>query len=715
MKGRANELMRPTFWSEDYITGINLLYNNIKNDIAELQKNVAIIRGFDVRVVSPAFHSLEYLMGSNLSDKEDLSLCANIQRQQAKVLGELLKKLEIVDHSELELNCQVPLEALIYEYEEFHQESHQLLSQNYESYKKHLSLAKQVRADLTSRAAQIRQALSHTLPSREEKDAEKSTATLAETSSLLLISYPFIMDKKLTFKQESELLDFCDRLKKATKTSRSLIPIPGMTNVYFSGSQLFDGLKKLEPRMDISLFNLERVGQILLTAKIIWPYQNMMGSQPRFTAAKYYSWGTIEQYTGALSNQPPPRTGAVFNDFFKRMSSKSNDCEVIATLEDLEEKRHEFKECDNRLFQECQNLDYWRTQLELELQKAMNHYWRLIHRKTRCLDQVTGKFFALLQDSFSLTSKREPVDELCEIKRVYGANHSTVGYYMPQPGLTYARYSLDGEMVGPAIFHTELQSMPTDETGFVIVLVFLKTYLEKYNADQVLHAWALPLDLKRASRLRRDCVAEFQSAEGDHLTALTHFIASKSPGLNDVVALLQDWLLELPDSVIPMACYEGIKEKGVDGLRRSPGEHLLNLALLCEHFKWLVHHCGAESISELFHSRTDFPLSQVFARSRVQEPQDVEKMSHTVHDIMCQEGNSEFFLKLAATEKEPAIARLSVQEPPQFSDAAFVPRPLKTASTGPSPVPSRPNSKRISGIDLLGRESEKQISPSTKS
>ncbi|SCU90049.1 LADA_0F01508g1_1 [Lachancea dasiensis] len=699
-----------TFWSEDYQAGISSLLNVTKSDISELRRNIDLIRTLDLHTISPAVQSLKDLIARTACSGDDESLSSDLQKFQTLWLEQLHRKLDNVNHSKLERTCLAPLEALAFEYEEYFQESQESLSQNYVCYTKRLVSAKQEQQELTTRAEKLREACTKelsTLGSGELATTDIISGDKSKGSIDPSTSFPFSLDERVIFQTRDDMIKFCRKLRDLTKISKRLFPLPGLPTEYFSSTQLFEALRRLEPSIDPSLYNMERIGQTLLNSEVISPYQTVLGTRVSFTADEYYTWGNVELNVETSSSVKTQQTSAVINKFLTKLSGKPPENNKITTLEELELRRIEFAAIETQLFQSCQDLDYWRSQLEIELEKAMHHYWKLFHRKNSCLIQVNITLSSMIQDSFSLPANQVALDGNNETKRILSANHSTVGYYVPQPGVTFSKYNANGYMVGPAIFHTDLRNSQSDETGIAIVMKVLINWLEKCEPSEVLRAWSLPIDLKRSSRLRRELVTQFKAEEGDHLAALTHFLAANTQELTDVIGTLQNWLLELPDSLIPMAYYERVKTQGMQGLARAPKENLLNLRVLCEHFGWLVKHCGAKAVERIFYDRHDFPLYHLFARSRVQKPQDREVMTRAISDLFCSEGNSNKILELAAMEKEPYIARLNVAEDqPSNTSTIFVPRPLKTVSTVPSPVSSRPASKRISGIDILNRESE---------
>ncbi|CEP63183.1 Rgd3p LALA0_S07e04302g [Lachancea lanzarotensis] len=698
-KNDGCELMKATFWSEDYATGIESLLGKIQTDISELTEMLILIKTYDSEIISPATKALKKLVIGGEKPENDTSLCTVIQKQQLNTLTGILVKLEHSSHSKLESQCQIPLESLLFEYNEYLQETKDATSRAMKGYSKHLLLAKQMQNEYEAMAARLRQMLRDSLFGDDNQVLPSQEYAIKDVSH----AFPLTIDKSIVIDGEEQLILFCAKLKENIITSNRLIKIPGIANEYFSGTKLLDALKKIEPKLEISLFNLERVGQKLLAADIIRPYQNIMGAQSRFAADDYYTWGSTQSNQESVSNTRPA-VNTVFGGFFKRVSGGSDEQTPITTLAELESYRHEFTKRRSSFFQQCQNLDYWRSQLELELQKAMHHYWKLLLKKIDQAHLANSQFLSLLQGSFPSHFETESIDPTQELQRVYRSNHSTIGFYVPQPGVTFSKYDVNGELTGTPLFHSELRNSQLDETGVAVILRSLLKQLETHNADDILKAWSLPLDLQRNSRLRRDCYTEFLAAEGDHSTTLTNMLARKGQNVNDVVGLLQSWLLELPDSLIPMACYEDVKEKGISGLKRCSKEHVLHLAAMCEHFQWLVHHCGDVEVMRTFTSRIDFPLYHIFARDRIQKPRDYEVMSTAVHDVLCGEGNSQRLVEMLAVDREPNVARLSVEVPMHSSSATFVPRPLKSLSTSTSAASSRPASQRISGIDLLGRD-----------
>ncbi|KAM3165122.1 Rho-GAP domain-containing protein [Lachancea thermotolerans] len=721
----TTEASRATFWSEDYTSGIAVLLGNIDNDVSELQEFIEDVETFDNKTVSPAIKSLNSLVRSIPSDTDE-SLCNKLKQQRKGLLAEILEKLQIANRSNLETACLSQLQALLFEFEEYQQESKELIEKNYGLYSKHLSLAKRARVDVTTRAQRIREASQKPLLRSEETPlSSEEERDYANESS---IQFPLTLDAKLSFSSEESFFGFCDKLKKLTKTSKRLIYIPGVSNEYFSSSALFESLKRIEPRMDASLYNLERLGQTLINNEIISPYNGILGAKVSFARDGYYVWGENSSPVIRPAEEKPLRRADVFNGLFKKIGRSSGSSEQIETTEELGLRQRELVDCEDHFFQECQNLDYWRTQLELELQKCMNQYHKMLRHKIQILNKASLQFSSLLKEAFSTQSSLTPVGADQEIRRIYRANYGIVGHYVPQPGVVFAKHNQLGELTGVAMFHADLQEFPTNELGVAIILHILLEYLWGCDALEVLQAWQLPLDLRRVSRLRRECIVEFKETDGSHSASLANILASKPRPLADVVGLLQGWLLELPDSLIPMICYEEIsRTQSIEGMSMAPAEHLVNLAAVCDHFRWLVQRCGGEKVRTAFDSRTDFPLYHVFARTRTRNPQEAPVVSGVVHEILCKDESAERLREMAknsnARTDARAEARADLQagsskhsSPPSTSrlatPAVFVPRPLKAAHSDASS--SRPSSKRISGLDLavVGQsDSESETEP----
>ncbi|CUS22463.1 LAQU0S05e05930g1_1 [Lachancea quebecensis] len=705
--------LRATFWSEDYTSGIAVLLSNIDNDVSELKEFIETVETFDNKTIGPAIKSLESLVRAIPSKLDNGSISSRLQQQRKELLTEILGKLQVANRSNLETACLSQLQALLFEFEEYQQESKELIEKNFELYSKHLALAKRVQGDVTTRAQRIREASQKPLP-RNEEVSLSSEEEIDHTEEEPRDRFPLKLGAKLSFSNEESFFEFCDKLKKLTKTSKRLIYIPGVSNEYFSSLALFESLKRIEPRMDASLYNLERLGQNLIDNGVISPYNGMLGAKVKFARDGYYVWGENSSPVVRPPEGKPLRRTDVFNGLFKKIGGSSSSSERISTIEELEVQQRELVDSETHFFQECQNLDYWRTQLELELQKCMNQYYTMTHYKSRILNKTSLQFSSLLKEAFSTQSNLAPVDTDQEIRRIYNANHGIVGHYVPQPGVVFAKHNQLGELTGVAMFHTDLQELPANQLGVIVLLHILLEYLQGCDAVEVLQAWQLPMDLRRVSRLRRECIAEFKEADGSHSTSLANVLTSKPRPLADVVGLLQSWLLELPDSLIPMICYEEIsKTQSIEGMSMAPAEHSVNLAAICDHFGWLVKHCGDNKVRAAFDNRTDFPLYHVFARTRTRNPQDASVVSDVVREILCKEGSAERLRDMAksanARTDARAEARADLQagsstrsSPPPTSrlttPAVFVPRPLKAAHSDASS--SRQSSKRISGLDL---------------
>lgn len=708
--------MKSTFWSEDYITGITFVLHSISNESLRLKTTLKLISDFDEKVTAPAIRSLADIAKANEVRDSNESLWDKHQRQHIELLNTIAERLGIASHSKLEEACLAPLEALQFEYEEFYRESESILNSNYGHYSKCLSQAKKSQLDYFSRNDSLKQLYLVPMENNSDHDSDENEIEIERlvcTDSGLKFHYT--LDKRLMFKSEDELEEFVNTIKDTTVTSRRLIPLPGVNNDYFSCDALFEAIKRVASRLDTSVFNKERIGQSLIDSKIISPYNDVLGAKPVFTSQGYYVWAYERNRKEAHSNETQPAKADGFSGFLRKISGVENSETKITTPVQLLEEQKSLKRLRDVYFDQCQALDYARLQLEVELQKCMAQYESMLNRGFQVVHHVSTQFRLLCSNSMSISTVIEPIDVKKEVEKVYEANHGTVGYYVPQPGVTFVEYDSRGILIAESMFHADLVGAPAAERGAAQVLDVLLKYLRELDSKLVLQAWGTPLDFVRVSNFRRECIAEFSNNRGDHKYSMLNALTRQNRPVADVVGLLRMWLLELPDAVIPMACYEPLcVQDTASALGKAPKEHLANLAALCDHFQWLTRECGTESLANLFFAPADIPLYHLFARNRLRQPLDAVIMSPVVYKILCHERSPkmlETLIGAAHAGKEAlgppvVIARDPLLTPVRSArhlqpNSTFVPRPLKTVSAEASPhrSPSR-SRKRISGINL---------------
>lgn len=784
-----NYNLRNTFWSEDYTTGIDCLIHRITTDVNELKQSAHLYTQFGTKFWAEATKSLSKIIvdnqpahngyGTDFYHANEESLPSSLYRQQMDVLGVILEEMKFINCRELENTCLNQLESLLFEYQEFSNETQEILNRNLRQYSRSLASAKSSREDLYKRSERIKNVyLAKTeFKSLEDDsnetsddncetndtqqsvlDSEKSVVNTKEVDNAVFFqeNFPLTLSKSLVFESVEDFRNFLSKLTSQVPLKKRLISIPGLRNEYFSGNSLFSTVKKVIPKLDTSLFNLECIGQRLLELRIINTYNGMIsGSNGTFITGGYYEWtGELEEWLTApkksetlaqkKDNQNTEEsTGNKLTEFFSSALHWNQEA-PITCREELVISQKELYDREESYFQHCEKLDYARVQLELELNKAMKTYDSMFRRKCQLMEHASNGFVQLVDKTYKKISEQLTesystceIDINTECYRMYSGNHGTIGYFTPQPSLSFVKFDSRGQITTSAIFNTDLRDLPVSKTEgtelkhLPIMLYEIVKHLYGCDAREVLESWGCCIDLIRVTNLRRDIIAEYKKCEGDHERTIKNVLNRIPSGnVSDIVGLLKLWLLELPDSVIPLVCYETLMQNDVvKGLRLIPVENLTSLLCLCKHFHWLIKEFDLVSVEKLFSLDGDVPLYHIFARHRERQPRDVVEYSKIVAHILCDEkvyGALEELLQELETqtiEKEEA----RILEEPVFTEGhtknrrmptltleklnvrseedKFVPRPFKTLSAEPSPTKSssrsRSNSKRLSGLNLL--------------
>ncbi|AET39889.1 Rgd3p Ecym_5107 [Eremothecium cymbalariae DBVPG len=668
-----------TFWSEDYITGIDCLLRVIQSDIAELSRFADLYDRhnenwlYAIKQLNTLTLSLSTSNDGSLRNKSSekgTDLASMVYRNHLYLLERLTDKLRGSTLSEVE----DPIKNLLFSYKEFQSDVEDSLKADHTKFRKQIDNIRYLHSQIKNKALSI-------LDSNANDDAASlSEATDSERS------LPPSIRKLLNFESEREWYEFLIELKKEVPVSKRKWAIPALPNEYFSSEALFETLKRQHPKMDSSLYNLEQIGQNLMDLGVLRSYNDVLhrpGS--KFASQGYYCW---------VMDMAPP-AGKLLQGIWKRVSSSSS-----INNEDNSYTALELSQLNDQFVKQWLILESHRLKLELDLSHFMKQYAKLSKNKFKTIKEVDFNMIEMFNKNWDIQGK------LCEEDfenlwyESYTNNHGTIGFYTP-PGLRFEMYNMQGVLASqPWIFGTPLNEMSLCTEDKPIILEKLLTMARQFDPDTVAKEWAAPLDLVNICNMKKDCLNEYLH-NCDHDIVMNKF-GSKWADCANIIQLLRAWLLELPDSIIPVIRYHNLRNNDHDWLNNSPAVHLLSLAAIASHFRWL----GKDNLDALFDTNPtsrfpnvqEFPISHHFIRSRVREPLHCSIFNEILHNCFL---DPEFPAKCAGAvtaTSSPRSGRPRTHLLTVTTDVhEFVPRPFKTSSCEPSPT----RAKRLTGLTIL--------------
>ncbi|AGO13275.1 AaceriAFR128Wp [[Ashbya] aceris (nom. inval.)] len=669
-----------TFWSEDYLTGIDWLLHNIQSDISELVQFADLYDKFQETWTYAAKQVAKVSSGDALegytkvkSYGKGTEMVARVYRNQTRQLERLTEKLRTTSLAAVE----DPIKNLLFQYREFQTDVESALKLDHGKVKRQMDALRSMHRQIKKKAAAIA-----TLDPEDEEDLQ-SMETVVERQ------FPTSLGTSLKFSSEAEWEEYLSRLKNDVPITKRKWVIPGLPNEYFSGGDLYHSLKRLDAKMDTSLFNLENVGQQLLDFGVLRSYNDVLHRPGyKFTHQGFYCW-VPDAPTPIGSMSPASSSGKILQDIWKRVSSGG------AVEEDTTYAALEISQLNEQFVKQWFLWENEKLKLEVDLFYFMKKFAKLSKQKFQTMVEVDKSIVANFQQEWNIDGKASTVDADEAWYEVYSKNHGTIGFYTPHAGLHFEMYTLQGTPVSqPWLFGTPLQDMPVLDNEQPVVLQKLLEKAQSLDPDIVAKEWAAPLDLVGISNMKRDCLNEYL-LDCDHAAIMDKVLEKWTLGPN-IIQLLRAWLLELPDSVVPFTLIGSFKEGGLDWLDLCPSSNLQCIAALAAHFSWL----GPERLAVLFEqepSPQPFPISHHFVRARVRAPLDCLLFDANLHRFFL---DDDFAASCARAARASPSARTG--RPPKnhltVADSyEFVPRPFRTSSCEPSPT----RNKRLSGLTIL--------------
>lgn len=811
--------LRNSFWSPDYITGIETFLEIVKNDNRCLSQELDFYRSLNLNCFTPFVDSLETVCNREytLNDSHPLG---------RTVLSQFWIRLKNSGISTITETCITPLSTHLGQNKLYYNEIENELNEYYLAYKKTLHLVRESYTDcevlvdnimnnLTSfqknkqleQSDNISNPLETTTPVITTEDTRSSTN---ETLQFHNILYPFKLDDVLVFNNERELIEFLSVIKSQLIYQKTFISMLGLPNEYFKGSSLVKVLKKINPKLDTSLYNLIRVSQLLLSKHLIQEYNQIIGAScfnsikvnfniqrditesSTFELDTYYIWNPSVFKNVTSLEVTTSKNPKSYDDFNKNTNVKSNPSvhnnisnsmsqwlrkinrtvtninigNSFLTQEELDKKIVQLQECQNKYFERYKRLLYTRLQLEKTFFIHCTRYAEYGF-KTNQLIQLVAQNFQTFINNISGVPNNPSRGKTTITTRVGKQSYSHIGFFNRENSFTYTKWSINVDDTPSYAIFESMFSCTTITDDIINSISLIIKHIEeqidssKFDKEQILDYWGSNLDIIRATNLEREFLTEFQnmivnSNVNTNTTRLLieHNVNGSKFVLKDWIDLIKLFLLELPDSLIPVALTDEIlKNEKFEWLNMIYTPKLRLIELIVTHLIKLG------DVDLLFSLQNDIPFIQYFLRVRgISNDFEyaVTRLSNIVLDLFknhMSELSSVIRAKLTKyTDLEDSIPTIKVDdencdsnidkpmnEPPFYSQKTisqedvsykhkrsvsmtllssdfkklsfenknsseeedFIPIPFKTNSTRSSPSISLNDEKRRSGISLL--------------
>lgn len=661
-KGRKLNL-RNSFWSPDYITGIESFLAVVKQDNEQLHQEIDFYRSVNLKCFTPLLESLETTCQANkLQDHRPLG---------SDTLNKFLLNIRTSGISNLTETCVAPLNKCLKENKMFYNEIEDELHAHYESYQKSWKLAKESYIECQNLASWIVKNLIKLKQDNQPIMLSEDVTYKQEDSKLITkesmhppvqdtilegLRFPYKLDETLNFEEEDDFINFLNLLKSRLTVQKSVIPILGASKEYFTGESLILTLKKIDPKLDTSMFNLSRISQTLLTEKIIQAYQNVGGSyfnnfksntgnRQTFEIESYYIWNPtlFEKYISSscsLNSQPRKSYGELTNNqydditvevprnisgslstWFRKVSgTEVTNPNKISTLEEINEKTVHLNSWQDRYFERYQTLLYSRAQLEKALFLHCNKYEKFELKTQQLMRSVVKIFQANINNIKNIQSLPTFHEKLSiNIK----TNYSLIGFFSRDNSFPFTKWVIHKNEAKSIAYETSFSCNVINEDilksiEFIIEFIEIQINEKSITREQCLDYWKSDIDLIRATNLERQYIKEFKEMTNDSKinTNVAKIMIERSSTeskfiLKDWIDLIKLFQLELPDSLIPMTLHDQIlKSKDYSWLYLITLDKLKLIKLIAIHLTKLG------DFETLFLNGSDIPFLQYFIRIR---------------------------------------------------------------------------------------------------
>lgn len=573
----------------------------------------------------------------------------------------------------------------------------------------------------------------HSRTSNSDKDET------SRTRIKFICEFPYALDERLKFDNSVQFMSFLQNLKENVRLQKSMFPVPGLPNGSFQGQSLVKELKKQEPKLDLSLFNIDRIGNGFTQLGIIKEYSLSFYSNKnhQFDQEKYYYWnGEIfdnqqerngdavtkaKKSYGDLTGSDnvydeKPNVSSIktsISDWIRKVSLNDSDERNASGNKDIngndwEALKQQLQSLQDNFFSGCCQLEYSKVQLEKTIYEYCKNYSRMESEIERSL-KSSDKIFQQICESFTNSPIAPPQEEVPLCK---GKDLEIRGFFLRDNGIPFRKWNTIEEN-DPVNACKEISikcekffcgSEINDDLTFLDTLETIKIILQQIerepNAKKIVRSWHDDIDFVRVSNLKRDLMAKFKESkaiENTNSTITAQFLENLHTHVtNDFVGLIKLWLLELPDSIVPSNSYDTLvktKEPLISLCGKFPTNTLKFLQELTRHFQVL--NCESslppQTVCSLFidNSDIDIPLAHHFLRrTGLQDPTDIKILSPALYTFFTSQDTVDVLQQLITSSTSTRTTAI-LQEPPKIvikdtaSTTSSTPNPPLRDQSGP--------------------------------
>ncbi|CAI4053601.1 hypothetical protein SUVZ_15G3370 [Saccharomyces uvarum] len=715
--GTVKFLSRNRYWTRDYTTGIKLFVRHMRAQNDTVIRYIKFYSDFTDMFWKPALNDLQKLEPTNSMNKQLLEF--------------MKESFNRISPEKIESDCKKPLQNLKNHNDSFLREAENDLSSRYSVYVKDLVRVKEalIECEKKIQICKLRQVDTpsdeHSRTSNSDKDETSSTRIK------FICEFPYALDERLKFDNSVQFMSFLQNLKKNVRLQKSMFPVPGLPNGSFQGQSLVKELKKLEPKLDLSLFNIDRIGNEFTQLGIIKEYSLSFYSNknPLFDQEKYYYWnGEIfdnqqerngdavtkaKKSYGDLSESEnvcdeKPNVSSIktsISDWIRKVSLNDNDERNASGNKDINENdwealKQQLQSLQDKFFSRCCQLEYSKVQLEKTIYEYCKNYSRVENEIERSL-KSSDKIFQQICESFTKSPIPPPQEEVPPRK---GEDIEIRGFFLRDNGIPFRKWN-NIEENDPVKACKEISikcekffcgSEINNDLTFLDTLETIKIILQQIekepNAKKIVRSWHDDIDFVRVSNLKRDLMGKFKESkaiENTNSTITAQFLENLHTYVtNDFVGLIKLWLLELPDSIVPSNSYDTLvktKEPLISLCGRFPTNTVRFLQEFTRHFQVL--NCESSlpprTVCDLFidNSDIDIPLAHHFSRrTGLQDPTDINILSPALYTLFTSQDTIEILQQLIASSTNTSTSTV-LQEPPKI----VIKNTASTASSTPNP------------------------------
>ncbi|EJS43403.1 YHR182W [Saccharomyces arboricola H-6] len=694
-------LLRNTYWTKDYTTGIKLFIKHMREENDLVIRDINFYDDFTEKFWNPT-----------LSHLQDLEPTNSMNKHLLEFMREFFNKIST---DRIVSDCKTPLQKLKEHNEIFIREAENDLSSRYSVYIKDLVRVKDSLIECEKKIQsmyKLKKVKASTEDPSHTLNDDKDEPPLA--SSTFVCNFPYTFDEKLKFNNCNELMSFLKNLKKNVKSQKSIFSVPGLTNESFQGQSLIKKLKELEPKLDLSLFNTDRIGNEFIQLGIIKEYSLSFYSSKNshFDQGKYYYWDSEiikmdenndnvttrnKKSYGELTQsgycpEEKPNVSSIktsISDWIRKVSLHENDDCDASGSRDLNENnwqslKQQLGTLQDRFYSRCCQLEYSKVQLEKTIYDYCRNYSRIEDRIQQTLKSSNKTFLQRCESFTEMPASFLQEDELPR----RSADIEIRGFFLRDNGIPFRKWNFMEEN-DPVEECREITikcekffcgSEINSDLTFLDTLGTIKTILRQIekepNTKKTIQSWHNDIDFVRVSNLKRDLLAKFRESktmENTNSIITAQFLENSHIYVtNDFVGLIKVWLLELPDSLIPSKIYDTLVKTGkplISLCEQFPTSSLRFLQELANHFQSINSgpSLPQQTLGSIFidNGDIDIPLAHHFIRrTGLQNPADITILSPALYTFFASQDTSETLQELVTNDNTVTTTKATLAEPP---------------------------------------------------